>query len=71
MKQLGRFTITSHFDGYAERYDVVFNAFNVTNLIILSSPHCFSSSKLALEAGERALRELIAAGNESLKEVGE
>ena len=71
MKQLGQFEIDTELEDGAYCYRVYYNPSNLKFYMVSHSRYCHATEALALQAGERALRELIAAGNEALKEVGE
>jgi hypothetical protein len=71
MKQLGQFEINAEFHYNAYRFAVYYHPSASQFYLISDSRYCHATEKLALQAGERALRELIAAGNEALNEVGE
>jgi len=71
MIKLGQFEINAELYDGAYSYIVYYNPSPSGFYMVAHSRHCHATEELALQAGERALRELIAAGNEALSEVGE
>jgi len=69
MKKLGQFEINAEFHYNAYRFAIYYHPTPSQFYLISDSQYGHATEALALQAGERALRELIAAGNEALNEL--